>query len=79
MPDVNGNLTPAAPVECPLPSETLEHPDNGGGETSVFGKLASRLVGHATEIRLPACKSEVSISLASEVGLGTLHPGDSRL
>ena len=39
--DENGNLTPAAEVECPLPREVQEHSNKGGGESSVFTNLAS--------------------------------------
>ena len=71
VPNVNGNLIPDAPVECPLPFKRVEHPDNGSGETSVFGRLASESAGQAAEIRLPACKPEVSTSPGSEAGPGT--------
>ena len=43
--DENGNLTPAAQVECPLPREVQEHSNNGGGESSVFTNLASESEG----------------------------------
>ena len=49
MSDENGNLPPAAQVECPQSSENQEHSDNGGGELSVFTNLASESEGQAAE------------------------------
>ena len=58
--DENGNLPPAAKVECLQYSENQEHSDNGGGELSVFSNLASESEGQAAEAGLPACNLKVS-------------------
>jgi len=57
--DVNGNPTPAAKVELPLPlrAEQLQH--SGGGETSVFANLAVESEGQAAEAEFPPCNVEV--------------------
>ena len=56
----NGNLPPAAQIECPQSSENQEHSDNGGGKLSVFTNLASDSEGQAAEAGLPACNLKVS-------------------
>ena len=71
--DENGNLPPAAPVECPLSSENQEHSDNCGGELSVFTNLASESEGQAAEAGLPACNLKVSTP-TPKVGKLTPHP-----
>ena len=58
--DENGNLPPAAQVECLQSCENQEHSDNGGGELSVFTNLASESEGQAAEAGLPACNLKVS-------------------
>ena len=58
--DENGNLPPAAQVECPQSSVNQEHSDNGGGELSVFTNLAEKSEGQAAEAGLPACNFKVS-------------------
>ena len=72
--DENGNLTPAAQVECPLPSEVQGHSNNGGGESSVFTNLASESEGHAVEAGLPACIVRVSTPQTPQVGKLTHTP-----
>ena len=57
--DENGNLTPAAHVECPLSSVNQEHPNNEGGEISVFTNLAGKSEGQAAEAGLPACNVKI--------------------
>ena len=72
--DENGNLTPAAQVECPLPSEVQEHSNNGGRESSVFTNLASESEGHTAEAGLPACNVRVSTPQTPQVGKLTPYP-----
>ena len=69
--DENGNLPPAAQVECLQSSENQEHSDNGGGELSVFTNLASESEGQAAEAGLPACNLKVS---TPQVGKLTPYP-----
>ena len=69
--DENGNLPPAAQVECPQSSENQEHSDNGGGELSVFTNLTSESEGQAAEAGLPACNLKVS---TPQVGRLTPYP-----
>ena len=72
--DENGNLPPAAQVECPQSSENQEHSDNGGGELSVFTNLASESEGQAAEAGLPACNLKVSTPPTPQVGKLTPLP-----
>ena len=72
--DENGNLPPAAQVECLQSSENQEHSDNGGGELSVFTNLASESDGQAAEAGLPACNLKVSTSPTPQVGKLTPYP-----
>ena len=69
--DENGNLPPAAQVECLQSRENQEHSDNGGGELSVFINLASESEGQAAEAGLPACNLKVS---TPQVGKLTPYP-----
>ena len=69
--DENGNLPPAAQVECPRSSVNQEHSDNGGGELSVFTNLAEKSEGQAAEAGLPACNLKVS---TPQVGKLTPYP-----
>ena len=72
--DENGNLPPAAQVECLQSRENQEHSDNGGGELSVFTNLASESEGQAAEAGLPACNFEVSTPPTPQVGKLTPYP-----
>ena len=72
--DENGNLLPAAQVECLQSSENQEHSDNGGGELSVFTNLASESEGQAAEAGLPACNLKVSTPSTPQVGKLTPYP-----
>ena len=72
--DENGNLTPTAQVECPLPKEVQKHSYKGGGDTSVFTNLANDPEGQAAEARLPACKIKVATSPTPQVGKLTPYP-----
>ena len=69
--DENGNLPPAAQLECPQSRENQEHSDNGGGELRVFTNLASESEGQAAEAGLPACNLKVS---TPQVGKLTPYP-----
>ena len=72
--DENGNLPPAAQVECPQSSENQEHSDNGGGKLSVFTNLANESEGQAAEAGLPACNLKVSTPPTPQVGKLTPYP-----
>ena len=72
--DENGNLPPAAQVECLQSSENQEHSNNGGGELSVFTNLASESEGQAAEAGLPACNLKVSTPPTPQVGKLTPYP-----
>ena len=74
MSDENGNLPPAAQVECLQSSENQEHSDNGGGELSVFTNLASGSEGQAAEAGLPACNLKVSTPSTCQDGKLTPYP-----
>ena len=72
--DENGNLPPAAQVECLQSRENQEHSDNGGGELSVFTNLTSESEGQAAEAGLPACNFKVSTPPTPQVGKLTPYP-----
>ena len=72
--DENGNLPPAAQVECLQSSENQEHSDNGGGELNVFTNLASKSEGQAAEAGLPVCNLKVSTPPTPQVGKLTPYP-----
>ena len=72
--DENGNLTPTAQEECPLPSMAQEHSGNGGGESSVFTNLASKSEGQAADAGLPACNIEVPTPPTPQFGKLTSYP-----
>ena len=57
--DVNGNPTPAAKVDLPLPLKAEEPQHSGGGKTSVFTNLAVKSEGQAAEAEFPPCNLEV--------------------